>query len=120
MFPDQAGLERVSIRGRFQRALRDAGIEECVWHGLRHTFANYLVMAGVNLTSVKELMGHKTITMTLRYAHLAPDFQRDAITRLAACRSEKTMANDPAVSLVRSRPCAPENPHAHIRARRGV
>jgi site-specific recombinase XerD len=39
-------------------------------------------MAGVNLTSVKELMGHKTFAMTLRYAHLAPDFQRDAITRL--------------------------------------
>jgi site-specific recombinase XerD len=39
-------------------------------------------MAGVNLTSVKELMGHKTIAMTLRYAHLAPDFQRDSINRL--------------------------------------
>jgi site-specific recombinase XerD len=49
---------------------------------LRHTFASYLVMAGVILTSVKELMGHKAIAMPLRYAHLAPDFQRDSINRL--------------------------------------
>ncbi len=82
VFPSQAAGERVSIRGRFQRALREAGIEEFVWHDLRHTFASSLVMAGVNLTSVKELMGHKTIAVTLRYAHLAPDFQRDAINRL--------------------------------------
>jgi hypothetical protein len=39
-------------------------------------------MAGVNLTSVKELMGHKTVAITMRYAYLAPDFQREAITRL--------------------------------------
>jgi integrase len=82
VFPGQVGRGRVGIRGRFLRALRDAGIEGLVWHDLRHTFASYLVMAGVNLTSVKELMGHKTIAMTLRYAHLAPDFQRDAINRL--------------------------------------
>jgi site-specific recombinase XerD len=72
----------VNLRGRFQRALREAGIEGFVWHDLRHTFASYLVMAGVPLTSVIELMGHKTLTMTLRYAHLAPDFQREAIARL--------------------------------------
>jgi integrase len=82
VFPGQAGHARVSIRGQFQRALREAGIEGLVWHDLRHTFASYPVMAGVHLTSVKELMGHKTIAMTLRYAHLAPDFQRDSINRL--------------------------------------
>jgi site-specific recombinase XerD len=71
-----------NIRGRFHRALREAGIEGFRWHDLRHTFASHLVMAGANITSVKELMGHKTLAMTLRYAHLAPDFQRDAITRL--------------------------------------
>jgi integrase len=82
IFPGRTGRGMSNIRGRFHRALREAGIEGFVWHDLRHTFASYLVMAGVNLTSVKELMGHKTIAMTLRYAHLAPDFQRDAIHRL--------------------------------------
>jgi integrase len=82
VFPGQSGQARVKIRGRFHRALREAGIEGLVWHDLRHTFASCLVMSGVNLTSVKELMGPKTIAMTLRYAHLAPSFQRDAINRL--------------------------------------
>jgi integrase len=82
VFPGRAGQEMVNIRGRFYRALRDAGIEGVVWHDLRHTFASHLVMAGVNLTSVKELMGHKTVAITMRYAYLAPDFQREAITRL--------------------------------------
>ena len=84
VFLGPAGRGGVSIRGRFHRALREAGIEGPVWHDLRHTFASYPVMAEGNLTSIKELMGHETIAMILRYApHLAPDFQRDAINRLA-------------------------------------
>jgi site-specific recombinase XerD len=82
VFPGRTGQGMVDIRGRFHRALREAGITGFAWHDLRHTFASHLVMAGANLTSVKELMGHKTFEMTLRYAHLAPDFQCDAITRL--------------------------------------
>lgn len=49
------------------------------WHGLRHTFASHLVMRGVPLKAVQELMGHATIDMTMRYAHLAPDVRRDAV-----------------------------------------
>ena len=49
---------------------------------LRHTFASRLVMAGVDLTTVKELTGHKTITMTQRYAHLSPAHKLDAAERL--------------------------------------
>jgi integrase len=82
VFPGKTGQGLVDIRKRFSRALREAGIDEFVFHDLRHTFASHLVMAGVDLMTVKEFLGHKDITMTLRYAHLAPDYQRSAINRL--------------------------------------
>ena len=52
------------------------------WHVLRHTFASHLAMRGVPLKAVQELMGHATMEMTLRYAHLAPDVRRDAVQLL--------------------------------------
>jgi integrase len=82
VFPGKTRYGLVDIRKRFHRALQEAGIEGFVFHDLRHTFASHLVMAGVDLLTVKEFLGHKDIKMTLRYAHLAPDYKRAAITRL--------------------------------------
>ena len=48
-------------------------------HVLRHTFASRLVMAGVDIRTVQELLGHADITMTMRYAHLSPDHKRGAM-----------------------------------------
>ena len=59
--------------------MRKAGLEDFTFHDLRHTFASRLVMAGVDLPTVKELMGHKDITMTLRYTHLSSDHKQRAV-----------------------------------------
>jgi site-specific recombinase XerD len=67
----------------FDPAVQNSGLTDFTWHCLRHTFASRLVMAGVDLRTVQELMGHKTISMTCRYAHLAPSHKLAAVERLA-------------------------------------
>lgn len=67
----------------FEDAVAEAGVVDFTWYCLRHTFASRLVMAGVDLRTVAELMGHKTIQMTMRYAHLAPAHKLAAVERLA-------------------------------------
>ncbi len=73
--------ETTGPRGWFDHALKAAKIVNFHWHDLRHTFASRLVMAGVDIRTVQELMGHKTITVTMRYSHLAPKHQLAAVQR---------------------------------------
>ena len=62
------------IKNGFHKAMKLAAIEGFTWHDLRHTFASWLMMRGASLRSVAELLGHQSLKMTMRYAHLSPAF----------------------------------------------
>lgn len=71
-----------AITTAFSVALKKAKITGFRFHDLRHTCASWLIMDGATLMEVKELLGHQSLGMTLRYAHLAPGRLRDAVGRL--------------------------------------
>lgn len=70
------------LHGCLQRTLRRAGLRRIRWHDLRHTFASQLASAGVPLHQIQAWLGHTTIAMTMRYAHLAPSQGNELIARL--------------------------------------
>lgn len=84
VFPSarSGGASLQSARGWFNAALKEAGIAGYTWHCNRHTFASRLVMAGVDIRTVGELLGHKSLSMTMRYSHLAPAHNAAAVDRL--------------------------------------
>jgi len=82
------GQSLIGPRHWFEPAVAKAKVEGFTWHCLRHTFASRLVMAGVDLRTVQQLMGHKTLQMTVRYAHLAPEHQLAAVERLCEVPQE--------------------------------
>ena len=83
VFCDKKGKPFGNIRKSFFTALKNSAIINFHFHDLRHTFASHLVMSGVDLNTVRELMGHKSLEMTLRYAHLSPDHKRRAVDILS-------------------------------------
>lgn len=102
-----ARLQRlVSPREWFNPAVKAAGLNAFTWHCLRHNFASRLVMAGVDLRTVQELMGHKTIQMTVRYAHLAPKHQLAAVQRLCDTGAVQKAPSDTRTDTTTSVPSA--------------
>lgn len=87
MFCHEGGERIVSVRRSFATACRRAGITDLRIHDLRHTCAAWLVSSGVPLMEVRDLLGHSTVTMTERYAHLSPDNVRAAVAQLDQPRS---------------------------------
>ena len=93
------------LNRHFLPAVADAGIVDFRWHDLPHTFASRLTMAGGDLHTVQELMGHQTVTMTMRYAHLAPSHLREAVQRISRTRRD---------TLSDTRPESSEEPAANL------
>ena len=83
VFPSKEGGRLDNIQTAWENVIARAGITAFRWNDLRHTFASKLVMAGVDLNTVRELLGHADIKMTLRYAHLGPEHKAEAVARLS-------------------------------------
>ncbi|MCX5711589.1 MAG: tyrosine-type recombinase/integrase [Candidatus Omnitrophica bacterium] len=84
IFPNEFGKPFTNIRKSFFTACKKSNIINFRFHDLRHTFASQLVMCGVDLNTVRELLGHKSLEMTLRYSHLSPEHKKRAVDVLAS------------------------------------
>ena len=79
VFSDERGGFIGDIKTAFKSALSRAGITDFRPHDLRHTFASHYLMRGGSLKGLKEVLGHKDIKMTMRYAHLSKEFAKEEI-----------------------------------------
>jgi integrase len=94
------GEPLIGPRYWFEPAVGRAKIRAFSWHCLRHTFASRLVMAGVDLRTVQELLGHKNITMTVRYSHLSPTHTLAAVERLTGVIPEAATGTKTSTSSI--------------------
>lgn len=106
MFPDTKGNVHREISKTFSKCVNELKLNDgvtdrryrVVYHSLRHTYASRLVMAGVGLYLVSKLMGHSSIAVTERYAHLSQDSLAEAVSRMEQAeisRKEKVLVPMP-------------------------
>jgi integrase len=79
------------VKNGLQAAVERAGLSGITWHTFRHTFASRLTASGADLVTVKELLGHSTITVTMRYAHSNIDAKTRAVNGLKRCDKTVTV-----------------------------
>jgi integrase len=82
VFPSPDGKKFDNVRKSWAGVLKAAGIKNFRWHDMRHDFASQLVMKGVALNTVRDVLGHADMKMTLRYAHLSPEAGQAAVETL--------------------------------------
>lgn len=83
VFCRKDSLHIYDVRKPFCTAVKKSGLTNFRFHDLRHTFGSQLVMSGVDLNTTRELLGHKSLEMTLRYAHLSPNHKKRAVDVLS-------------------------------------
>ncbi len=88
---DGAILTPSACRKALDRITRRTGLRKFGWHVLRHTFASELAMRGATMRSIQDLLGHSTVVMTARYAHLSPAARRETVLLLDSWHSLGTV-----------------------------
>src|SRR5690606_11746686 len=84
LFPSKNGVNPIDIRRPWTDALAAAGISDFRFHDLRHSTASYLAMNGASLVEIAEVLGHRTLQMVRRYAHLSEGHVSDLVKRVNA------------------------------------
>jgi integrase len=98
---EQEGEAIRDVKNSFRTALKKAKIEKFRFHDLRHCCASWLMMNGADLNDVRQILGHKSIAMTLRYAHLSPRYLADKVKLLEkttlpnSCQTQDATRNNP-------------------------
>jgi integrase len=82
VFPDRTGTRPIGIREAFEWAVKRAGIANFRFHDCRHCAASYLAMNGASLAEIAEVLGHKTLAMVKRYAHLSEAHTAGVVARM--------------------------------------
>jgi excisionase family DNA binding protein len=82
------------MKNPLMHTCRRAGLRPVGWHVLRHSFASHLAMRGASLRVIQELLGHASITTTMRYAHLAPRIGREAVRMLDEPAPKRDVPNE--------------------------
>ena len=90
IFPSRNGKQSFDIRRAWEAALRKAGVPDFRFHDLRHSAASYLAMNGASLAEISEVLGHKTLAMVKRYAHLSDVHTAGVVSRM----NKKIFATD--------------------------
>jgi len=99
VFTDSQGRKLKEVSNTFDRTIQKLKFNEgvtdrrrrFVFHSLRHSFASWLALQGTSIYEIKDLMRHKRIEMTMRYAHLLPDHRRQAVLELAKNQGRKVV-----------------------------